>query len=86
VAVTGTNLIVAHKKTLTAEVVVDVRWVHVETSEVVFAESGRGVAEKTASGSLIVGGSMSYDPGLIGDALRAAIQEMLDTMIDSTEE
>lgn len=87
VATKSTNLIVSQSKTLTAEVVVDVRWMHVESSEVVFAESGRGVAEKSASGSLgIVGGSFSYDPGLIGDALRAAIQEMLDSMIDSTEE
>jgi curli biogenesis system outer membrane secretion channel CsgG len=85
VAVTGTDVILVQSKTLTAEVVVDVRMIKVEDGEIIFSETGRGDAKKTATGSLGLGGRMSYDPGLIGDALRAAIYEMMDAMIDKAE-
>jgi len=86
VAVTGTDVILVQKKTLTAEVVVDVRMIKVEDGEIIYSNTGRGVADKTASGSLGLGGRMGYDPGLIGDALRAAIYEMMDEMMDRAEE
>jgi hypothetical protein len=43
------------------------------------------MADRAASGSLGLGGSMSYDSGLFSDALRAAIYKMMDEIIDKAE-
>ena len=78
----GTDVLVYQGKKQIAESTVDVRMVEVETAEVVYAETGRGGAERSTSGSLGLGGRMSYDETLAGDSLRAAIVKMLDDMLD----
>jgi curli biogenesis system outer membrane secretion channel CsgG len=80
-----TNAIVVQKVAQIAEVTVTCRMIHVETGEIVFAKMGDGLADRVASGSLGLGGSMSYDSGLFADAMRAAIDTMLDEMIDKAE-
>jgi hypothetical protein len=57
----------------------------VQTQRIVFSKPGDGEARRDASGVLGVGGSMSYDSGLFADAMRAAIDKMLDEMIDKAE-
>jgi len=83
--VEGTNVILYQEKKQVAEVTVDCRMVHCETGRIVFAKQGDGLAKRTATGSLGMGGRMSYDSGLFADALRAAIYKMLDEMIDKAE-
>jgi len=80
-----TNLIVGYKVSQIAEVTVMCRMIHVQTQRIVFAKEGDGRASRDASGVLGVGGSMSYDSGLFADAMRAAIDKMLDEMIDKAE-
>jgi len=83
--VEGTNVILYQEKKQVAEITVDCRMVHCETGRIVFAKQGDGLAKRTATGSLGMGGRMSYDSGLFADALRAAIYKMLDEMIDKAE-
>jgi curli biogenesis system outer membrane secretion channel CsgG len=80
-----TNVIIAQKVAQIADVTVMCRMIHVESGEIIFAKEGDGMADRVASGSLGLGGSMSYDSGLFADALRAAIYKMLDEMIDKAE-
>jgi curli biogenesis system outer membrane secretion channel CsgG len=80
-----TNVLVYQGKRQVADVTVDCRMVHCETGRIVFAKQGDGMADRAASGSLGLGGSMSYDSGLFSDALRAAIYKMMDEIIDKAE-
>jgi len=79
------NAILVQQKKQIAEVVVDVRMVDATTGQIIFAKQGDGYADRVASGSLGLGGRMSYDQTLLGEALRAAIFQMLDEMIDKAE-
>jgi curli biogenesis system outer membrane secretion channel CsgG len=79
------NIIIHQSKTQVAECTVMVRWIDVETSEVVYSKDGFGTAERSASGSMGMGGGMSYDPSLANDAMQAAIAQMLDAMIDQMD-
>ncbi len=79
----STNAIFYQNKKQIAESQVDVRIINVETGEVVYSMDGRGQAEREASGSMGLGGSMGYDQTLAGDSLRASIVKMMDDMIDS---
>lgn len=83
--VEGTDAIIFQQKKQVAEVTVDCRMVHVETGRIVFAKQGDGLADRVATGSVGLGGRMSYDSGLFGNAMRAAIYKMLDEMIDKAE-
>jgi len=80
-----TNVIIAQNVSQIADVTVMCRMIHVQSGRIVFAKAGDGTASRSASGSLGLGGSMSYDSGLFADALRAAIDKMLDEMIDKAE-
>lgn len=67
-----------------AEATVDVRIVEVATGRVVAAESGRGVAFSNTGEVLGVGTSAGYDERLCGDALRVAISQFVDKLIDQS--
>ena len=79
----GTQAVVYQQKEQVARAQVDVRLVHVETGEVVYMGEGRGSAKREVRGSFGLGGRMSYDETLAGDALRASIAKMVDGLIDS---
>lgn len=81
----STNVILYHQKKQIAESTVDARIINVKTSRIHYADTGLGVAERGTSGSMGLGGAMSYDQTMAGDSLRAAITKMLDNMIDSME-
>lgn len=65
-----------------AEATVDVRVVDVATGRIVASESGRGVVTVKAGQMLGVGQSMGYDETIANNALRAAISQYVDSLID----
>lgn len=84
-AVESTNVIFHQKKRQKATVTVDARMINCQTGLAVFGKQGDGVAYKDATGALGLGGRMSYDSSLLGQALRAAIYKMMDEIIDKAE-
>lgn len=75
------NTIIVQKKKQIADCEIIVRIIHVETGEIVMSQDGRGAAETVAGGSMGLGASSGYDQKLGGDALKAAIAEMMDEMV-----
>ncbi len=71
----GTDMLISESKKQIAQATVDVRVVDVETSQVLYAESGEGVAESSSGTFLGLGTRTSYNEALEGDALRAAIRK-----------
>jgi curli biogenesis system outer membrane secretion channel CsgG len=67
-----------------AEATVDVRLVDVASGRIIAAESGRGIAEDSATKVLGVGTSAGYDETMAGNALRAAISKFVDKLIDQS--
>lgn len=65
-----------------AEATVDVRVVDVATGRIVASESGRGVVTVKAGQMLGVGQSMGYDETIANNALRAAISQYVDSLIE----
>lgn len=65
-----------------AEAVVDVRLVDVATGRIICSESGRGVVEVAANQVLGFGATAGYDETMAANALRAAISEFVDKLID----
>lgn len=65
-----------------AEATVDVRMIEVATGRIIASESGTGTATIRSTRVLGVGGSMGYDETMAGDALRAAISQYVDVLID----
>ena len=79
----GTQAVVYQQKEQVARAQVDVRLVNVETGEIIYMGEGRGSAKREVRGSFGLGGRMSYDETLAGDALRASIAKMVDGLIDA---
>lgn len=79
----ATDVILYQQKEQVAESTVDVRMITVETSEILFAETGNGSARREVRGGLGLGGRMSYDETLAGDSLRASIVKMMDGLIQA---
>jgi curli biogenesis system outer membrane secretion channel CsgG len=79
----ATDVVLYQQKEQIAESSVSVRLIHVETGEIVYAAMGDGKATRTVSGSLGMGGRMSYDETLAGNSLRAAIAKFVDKLVDS---
>ena len=51
------------------------------TGRVIFADSGKGIAEKSSSTFLGMGSKSGYDETLEGDSLRAAIVKLTENMV-----
>lgn len=81
--VEATDVGVYQQKEQIAECSVTVRLVSVETSEILFMRMGDGKARRAVSGSMGLGGRMSYDETLAGNSMRAAIAKFVDRLIDS---
>ncbi len=69
----GSDALIAETKRQIAEAGVDVRIIDAETSQILYAESGHGKATNETGSFLGLGSHSSYDEGLEGKALRAAI-------------
>ncbi|MEW6041699.1 MAG: CsgG/HfaB family protein, partial [Elusimicrobiota bacterium] len=77
----GSDYLLTQSKRQTAECTVDVRVVDVETAQILLADSGKGVASSKTGSVLGLGTSGGYDETLEGDALRAAIVQLVDNII-----
>lgn len=77
----ATDVILYQNKKQIAECQVDVRMINTETGEIHYADNGRGMATRQTSGTLGVGGRMSYDETLAGDCLYSAIVSFMDRLI-----
>ena len=75
-------LIFGDKVVQKAEATVDVRMVEVATGRIVASESGTGVVTIESGHVLGVGTSTGYDETTAANALRAAISQYVDTLID----
>ena len=72
----GTDMLITESKQQVADAVVDVRVIDVETSQILYAESGEGRAETKTGTFLGLGSSASYNEAMEGNALRAAITSL----------
>jgi curli biogenesis system outer membrane secretion channel CsgG len=77
----GVDAVLYQRKTRVAKVTVDYALVDVETGKTLVAESGAGIYKKTTTGSLGLGASSSFDPGLRDEALRDALAKALNKMV-----
>jgi curli biogenesis system outer membrane secretion channel CsgG len=77
----GKDFIISQSKQQIVECTVDIRVVDVETGQVLYADSGKGVAQKNSGKFLGMGNQSKYDETLEGEALRAAIVKFTDNII-----
>lgn len=77
--------LIGASKTQTAEATVDVRVVDATTGQIIFAESGTGVHEESSTQVLGIGGAKGYDETLEGKALRAAVSQFINNLIQRME-
>jgi len=77
----GSEYVIVQSKRQTAEATVDIRIVDAETGQVIFADSGTGIA-KNAKGSVLgLGGRGGYDETIEGKALRQAIVQFTENIV-----
>lgn len=77
VRTTGSDYLIAQSKRQEASCTVDVRVVDAETGQVLFADSGKGVSKVSSGGVLGLGTRGGYAESIEGDALRAAISQLI---------
>jgi curli biogenesis system outer membrane secretion channel CsgG len=78
----GSEFIVGKQKLQQATATVDVRVVDAETGQVLFADSGTGIYETKTTEVLGIGQQAGYDETIGGNALRAAIAQFIDNLLD----
>ncbi|MEW6324998.1 MAG: CsgG/HfaB family protein [Nitrospirota bacterium] len=78
----GSEFLIGKQKLQQATATVDVRVVDAETGQILFAESGTGVYETKTTEVLGIGQQAGYDETLGGNALRAAIAQFIDNLLD----
>jgi curli biogenesis system outer membrane secretion channel CsgG len=78
----GSDFLIGKQKLQQATATVDVRVVDAETGQVLFADSGTGIYETKTTEVLGIGQQAGYDETLGGNALRAAIAQFIDNLLD----
>jgi curli biogenesis system outer membrane secretion channel CsgG len=78
----GSEYIITQSKNQVVKCTVDIRVVDVETGQVLYADSGAGLAKKHSGGVLGLGTRAGYDETLEGEALRAAIVKFVNNIVD----
>jgi len=78
----GSEYLITQSKNQVVKCTVDIRVVDVETGQVLYADSGAGLARKHTGGVLGLGTRAGYDETLEGEALRAAIVKFVNNIID----
>lgn len=81
----GSEYLIAQSKSQVVKCTVDIRVVDAETGQVLYADSGSGLAKKHTGGVLGLGTRSGYDETLEGDALRAAITKFVDNIVEQVE-
>src|SRR5689334_11935232 len=78
----GSEYLITQSKNQVVKCTVDIRVVDVETGQVLYADSGAGLARKHSGGVLGLGTRAGYDETLEGEALRAAIVKFVNNIVD----
>jgi curli biogenesis system outer membrane secretion channel CsgG len=78
----GSDFLIGKQKLQQATATVDVRVVDAETGQVLFAESGTGIYETKTTEVLGLGQEAGYDETIAGNALRTAIAQFIDNLLD----
>jgi curli biogenesis system outer membrane secretion channel CsgG len=78
----GSEYLIVQSKRQTAEVTVDIRVTDVETGQVLYADSGKGSTKSSKGSFLGLGTRGGYDETLEGKALRAAIVQFTDNIVN----
>lgn len=81
----GSEYLITQSKSQVVKCTVDIRVVDAETGQILYADSGSGVATKHTGGVFGLGTQSSYDESLDGDALRAAIVKFTNNIIEQVE-
>jgi curli biogenesis system outer membrane secretion channel CsgG len=81
----GSEYLITQSKSQVVKCTVDIRVVDAETGQVLYADSGSGLATKHTGGVLGLGTRAGYDETLEGDALRAAIVKFTDNIVAQVE-
>lgn len=77
----GADYLVTQHKRQKAEATVDIRVIDVETGQILYADSGKGIVERKLGQILGLGTKGGYDETIEGEALRAAIVKFTDNII-----
>jgi curli biogenesis system outer membrane secretion channel CsgG len=78
----GHDYLLKQGKQQTAEVTVDIRLIDVENGQIILAAPGKGIAKKKWGSFLGMGTKGGYDETMEGDALRAAIVQFVDDIMN----
>jgi curli biogenesis system outer membrane secretion channel CsgG len=78
----GSEYLITQSKNQVVKCTVDIRVVDVETGQVLYADSGSGLAKKHSGGVLGLGTRAGYDETLEGEAMRAAIVKFVNNIVD----
>jgi curli biogenesis system outer membrane secretion channel CsgG len=81
----GKKKIISSSKEQRAEVTVDVKMVDVRTGEVIFSETGEGVAAIKYGTTLGLGTSGGYDESLEQEAFRASAIKVMDNIVETVD-
>ena len=74
---TGSDYLIAQSKRQEATCTVDIRVVDAETGQILYGDSGKGVSKVSSGGFLGMGTKGGYAESIEGDALRAAISQLI---------
>ncbi len=77
---TGSDYLVTQSKRQEATCTVDIRVVDAETGQILLADSGKGVSKVSSGGFLGMGTQGGYAESIEGDALRAAISQLIENI------
>ena len=78
----GSQYLITQSKRQQVKATVDIRVVDVETGQILYADSGAGLATKSTGGVFGLGTQAGYDETLEGEALRAAIVKFVNNIVD----
>src|SRR5579872_3693000 len=81
----GSEYLITQSKSQVVKCTVDIRVVDAETGQILYADSGSGLAKKHTGGVLGLGTRSGYDESLDGEALRAAIVKFTNNIIEQVE-
>lgn len=81
----GSEYLITQSKNQVVKCTVDIRVVDAETGQILYADSGSGLAKKHSGGVLGLGTRAGYDETLEGEALRAAIVKFTNNIVAQVE-
>lgn len=81
----GSEYLITQSKNQVVKCSVDLRVVDAETGQILYADSGSGLAKKHTGGVLGLGTRAGYDETLEGEALRAAIVKFVNNIVVQIE-